>query len=81
MAEVLSEFPRRASSVKRPQWAQYVDGRVWRLAQGEDFDCPEASARVGVYQAAIRAGKKCRTARVSKHGEPTVLIVQAYEEA
>lgn len=51
MARVIEEFPRRPSTQLLP-WSDWLDGRVWELTQGEDFDEPVEKMRVAARRAA-----------------------------
>jgi hypothetical protein len=61
MAKIVKEFPaqvRRRES-KYP-WDQWLDGQVWELAQGVDFQTDANAMRSVVYLAAKRVGVKVR---------------------
>jgi hypothetical protein len=53
-------FPRRVTEEKYP-WEQWLDGHVWKLSQGEDFDVDLESFRSAIYMAASRKGIRVKT--------------------
>lgn len=39
VAEIVDELPpKRSANAKGSKWDRYLDGQVWRLVPGEDFD-------------------------------------------
>jgi hypothetical protein len=59
MAEILEEFNFDAYRSKRP-WHEWLDGRVWKLKEGEDYTCTPASLTVQARLAAKKMGVKVR---------------------
>lgn len=53
-------FPRRATEEKYP-WSEWLDGHVWRLVPGEDFDVEMESFRSAAYMAAARKKVRVKT--------------------
>lgn len=74
MAKQLDRFPGGGSY----DWDQWLDGGIWLLTKGEDFEIDIESMRAAASRAAKQAGKKVRT-RVIKEGEADQLAIQAYE--
>ena len=56
MAEVVDAMPDKYESRRKCAWADWLDGRVWKLMAGRDFDVPSRSMAAQVYQAAERRG-------------------------
>lgn len=54
------EFPGR-NKKNQVDWDALVDGRVYRLRPGADFDSKPHSIQSAAHQAAKRRGKLCRT--------------------
>lgn len=69
------DFSRSGSRPTKYPWEEWLDGSIWRLEKGEDFDVDTESFRSSVGTAADRLGKVARTA-VPEDG---VVVVQAYE--
>ena len=77
MAEVLGEFPFIEGRRGGTNYAQYCDGRIYRLVAGVDFG---ATLRLGsvtnaLYVAARREGQTMRI--VTESDAPLTLVVQA----
>lgn len=53
-------FPRRCTEEKYP-WSEWLDGHVWRLVPGEDFDVEMESFRSATYMAAARKKVSVKT--------------------
>ncbi len=77
MAKRLREFPGGPTRGKYP-WDQWLDGSVWQLQKGQDYDIGTPSMRAAASRAAKAAGKKVRTRARKGKGGSEVLIVQAY---
>ena len=78
MSTILDSFPAGAPGGAKPKypWGEWLDGRVWRLTRGFDFDCTIQSFRVMVHKSARDRGMKVRTVF---DGEDAI-VVQAYSE-
>jgi len=78
MADMLDtyEFRERGRGEQYP-WDKWLDGSIWALARGQDFDCTISAIRSGAYLAATSRGMKVRTA----NPDPFTLVVQAYSVA
>lgn len=72
MAEVLETFPKRHGNTRYP-WADWFDGRVWKLKQGEDFPGQVRAFRERFYREAQARGYFVQTRTL---GEDT-LVIQA----
>ena len=51
---------RSRGSARKYPWADWTDGRVWRVVRGEDFTCEVLVFARGVYQRASRDGMRVR---------------------
>lgn len=79
MAELLPEgtdlrTQPRAGTRSRYPWAEWADGRAWRLSQGEDFDVDVEKFRRTVHSHAKAHGLASVT-RMDP-ADPKVLLVQ-----
>lgn len=53
MAEIVDELPpKRRRRARGSKWDRYLDGQVWRLVPGEDFDSTPASVGARLRQRA-----------------------------
>jgi hypothetical protein len=74
VAEVLEAFPEPARRSRYP-WDEWLDGRVWRLRQGQDFEANPKTIRSRLQQNARKRGGRART--LEQHeGETVYVIVQ-----
>jgi hypothetical protein len=62
MADVLKEF---TNSVPPYPWDDWTNGSVWRVHQGDDFQCSPRSFRTYLFAKAKALGMKVTTAIVS----------------
>lgn len=76
MATELQEFPRQLRK-GTSRFDEVLDGRIWRLVQGEDFNSTIPSYRSGVSNIASKRGMKVRT-HIDRSNGKVALIVQAY---
>lgn len=75
MAKKLDEFPRQSRNSKY-DWDTWLNGEVWELTRGEDFDIGMASFRsVAFREARLRKVKLRTTVRGGK------FILQAKKES
>lgn len=77
MAKVIKELAPHA--LRKYPWADWLDGRVWELTAGKDFDVTVESFRSTAIGKARDLGGKLRT-RVVTHGTRRMLQIQFYEE-
>ncbi len=58
MAERLEnyEFANKAGRPLKYPWDEWLDGSVWRITRGADFDAKPSSVRSGVYRSAQQRG-------------------------
>ena len=73
MAQVINTMPEARKG--RPPiypWAEWLDGRVWVLTQGEDFSVSLQSMGVMVRDAAAKHGKKATVLRDTEAGTITL---------
>jgi hypothetical protein len=61
MANQLTEFPSKPR--RRYPWDEWLNGEVWQVQQGEDFDCTMASFYTLLWVTAKTRGGKARTTR------------------
>jgi hypothetical protein len=80
MARKLSEFPKPVRRAKYP-WDQWLDGSVWELQAGEDYDTTTASMRASASRAAKELGRDIKTQIVRGEDGSESLIIQAVDEA
>lgn len=75
MAEKLDnyQFSRHPHASKYP-WDEWLDGSVWKLTKGEDFDVEPDSMTVTIYTTAKKRGHKVRTSK-----GPDFVVLQAYQ--
>ena len=71
MAKKVSAWPKNSSNT-RYTWDQWLDGNIWALTKGDDFEQDSEHFRAQVYIAARNRGKKARTTRAGD-----VLHIQA----
>lgn len=69
MATVVEQFEKRHRG--RPpkyNWDKYMDGQIWILHEGSDFDCPGGakSFRALVHRTATSRGLKAETRIINK---------------
>ncbi len=72
MASKMNEFPKTRGGKRLYPWKEWLNGDVWRLTPGTDFDASSESFRNTALASASRYGKRLRTAVVD--GD---LIIQA----
>lgn len=74
MAEVVGTFDQKIVSGKRGiyPWDEWLDGRIWKLTKGVDFQCKLDSFRMACVYAAANRGVKLR---LQRRGE--VVTIQA----
>jgi len=70
MARTLDTFPALPSQA-RHAWDEWLDGRVWRLARGEDFS---GKAKTLVQNARGQAKRRGGTVRTRLLDEETVVV-------
>lgn len=56
-------------------WDQWLNGKVWKLVQGEDYDVSSTSIRAAIYAAGTRLRKKVK---IETH--ENFVIVQALRD-
>ena len=50
---------------RRYPWAEWSDGKVWEIRQGEDYDVATENMRVNLHERAKLQGTSVRTEKVS----------------
>jgi hypothetical protein len=75
MAEKLETWQfKKTGRGERYPWDQWLDGSIWVLTKGEDFDCTITAIRSGAFAAAARRRIKVRTS----NPDDQTLILQGY---
>jgi hypothetical protein len=64
-------------------WGRWLNGDIWEIRKGEDYDVPTENMRVNLHAKADQAGRKVRTRKVPKqtdpeHGKWEGLVFQFY---
>ena len=79
MASVMSAMPNgNRGRARGSSWlTPYLDGQVWRLVKGVDFNSSTRTVQTYVPVAARRLGIKATTA--VRRDEPDVIYVQAHK--
>ena len=72
MAKVLKQFAFGGRAGVKYPWDEWLDGQIWELTHGKDFNCVTGNFRSVVYVEAKRRGKKVR-ASVKENS----LVIQA----
>ncbi len=70
MARTLRHYPKPNKRDSLYPWDTWLDGRVWKLTKGPDFECECNSLRGAAYAAAARAGV---TVKVTVDGDHVIL--------
>jgi hypothetical protein len=71
------DFSRPKENKSKYPWPEWLDGSVWELHNGEDFEGVESRHFAStIYNAARARGKKCRVA-VRDSGD--TIILQAFK--
>lgn len=58
MATVLTSFPNDDS---RYPWGKWLNGSIWKLTRGVDFECEPNSIRAQAIRIALRGGLKLKS--------------------
>jgi hypothetical protein len=77
MAKKLKEFDFNRTSRSAYPWDQWLDGNVWALEAGADFEGKMGKLQSAAYVAAKARGGKVRTQRIDE----TTLAIQFYTDA
>lgn len=64
MAEVVTQFPKTVGRPEKYPYAQWFDGQMWALKEGEDFTTSVDSLRGAINSAKNKRGVQVRTASV-----------------
>lgn len=72
MARKLESFP--SAALARYPWDEWLDGSVWELVRGEDFQSKMATFRANAQLQAKRRGGRVRTKLVDAAGREAVAI-------
>lgn len=77
MAKVIQELPRKHGGAGRSEqypYAEWLDGQIWQLVEGEDYKSKSTSMLTNIRQAAQKRDLKVRTRFVDGG-----IVVQAYK--
>lgn len=77
MAKVITELPKKAGGIGREPKYPYdtwLDGQIWQLDVGDDFEGKPQSMRANINNAAKKKGLKVRSRIVE-----TGLVIQSYK--
>jgi hypothetical protein len=80
MPRKLKRFPEPKRRGKYP-WEEWLDGSVWLLRHGEDYETSSASMRAIATSAAKTAGKRLRTQVTEDDDGTEALVIQAFDSA
>jgi hypothetical protein len=75
MAVELEQFPSGARATKYP-WEQWMNGSVWKLRRGEDYEATTRSMRTFAHTKASSADMKVKTRTLTDDDGIECLIVQ-----
>ena len=73
MARQLDSFP--ALPARQYPWEEWLDGRVWQLTKGEDYNSRATTVIANARLQAKRRGGSLRT-RLLKHEDGEQIVVQ-----
>lgn len=76
MAQILENEPAWVERASKYDWHKWLDGQVWKLVKGEDFEVAVASFKQAAKQAAKSLGKELKMTSTDKH-----VIVKAFDPA
>lgn len=74
MAKKLKNFEFRTNARDSMPWEEWLDGNIWQLTKGEDFDRSVESIRSGAFVKAKAMGLKVRTSV-----KENTIVIQAYK--
>jgi hypothetical protein len=74
MAEIVDRMPEAYELRRKYDWNAWLNGEVWQLRQGVDFEVPVRSIAAQTYQAADRRGV---TVAVAVNGKEAWIRIQA----
>lgn len=77
MAEILEDFEFRSQGYSKYPWDLWLDGQIWKLVRGKDYDCASSSMRAGAHLAGQARNKKVRTNMTS---DGDAVVIQAKGE-
>jgi hypothetical protein len=71
MARRVDRFQKDIAEIpRRYPWAEWSDGAIWEIRQGEDYDVPTENMRINLHERARQRVMKVRTEKFSdEHGE------------
>jgi hypothetical protein len=71
MARRVESFQKNTvDAPRRYPWAEWSDGSIWEIRQGEDYDVPTENMRVNLHERAKQQVMKVRTEKITdEHGE------------
>lgn len=75
MAKVLESFEFGHDRRSKYPWSEWLDGRIWQLERGSDFDVAPARLQTQIAKRARHAGVRVRT---SASQDGATVVIQAY---
>ncbi len=76
MAEKLKSFEFKSRSNSTYDWDKFLDGSIYKLAQGKDFECDPKTINTMVRK---QANARFKKAKVSVDAEAGTVIIQAVD--
>jgi hypothetical protein len=73
MPQVLDTFPARPGHTRHP-WSQWLDGRVWQLTPGDDFEAKIATIKQSAKSQALRRGGDVRMSVFKRDGREHLVL-------
>lgn len=73
MAKELDHFDwgrGRGGRAPKYDWTRWLNGDIWQLRRGEDYDVSTENMRVTLHSKADQYGRKVRTRKVPRRNEP-----------
>jgi hypothetical protein len=61
MAEILEDYEFIGAGSGKYPWDLWLDGQVWKLVRGTDYECTSASMRTSAQQVGKNRNKDVRT--------------------
>jgi hypothetical protein len=74
MPRVLDNFPALKGQTRYP-WDEWLDGRVWALTVGEDFNAKVNTLKANAQLQAKKRGGRIRT-RLLEDGDKQTLVIE-----
>ena len=79
MARTLEKFPQVRGAARYP-WDEWLDGRVWELVPGEDFQAKVTTLKANAQIQAKKRSGRVRTRQI-RSGDRQMLVLQFVRES